>query len=178
MKILKFFGFFILNSLLNKIPFYNIRYYGYRYIFQMNINSSVSILRNVKFLYPKNITIGNNSIINWSVLIDGRGSKVIIGNNVDIAPEVNIWTLQHDPDSQIHEVKSAETIIENYCWIGNRTIILPGVRIAEGSVIAAGSVVTKSTESYCLYGGVPAKKIRELNVKQKNMNLNYKPWFM
>ena len=56
----------------------------------------------------------------------------------------------------------------------DRAIILPG----EGTVIAAASVVTKSTEPYCLYGGIPAKKIRELNVKQKSINLNYKPWFM
>lgn len=178
MKFLKFLGFYILNSIVNKIPFHCIRYILYKYIFQVEIDTSATILRNVKLLYPKNIKIGNNSVINWNVLIDGRGSKVTIGQNVDIAPEVNIWTLQHDPDSQTHEVKSAEVIIENYCWIGNRAIILPSVTIAEGTVIAAGSVVTKSTEAYCLYGGVPAKKIRELTVKQKNMNLHYKPWFM
>ena len=178
MRFLKFLGFYIMNSIVNKLPFHYIRYVCYKYIFQVQIDASASILRNVKLLYPKNITIGNNSIINWSVLIDGRGSQVIIGNNVDIAPEVNIWTLQHDPDSQTHVVKSAEVIIEDYCWIGNRAIILPGVKITEGTVIAAASVVTKSTEPYCLYGGIPAKKIRELNVKQKSMNLNYKPWFM
>ena len=178
MKVLKFLGLYIMNSIINKLPFHYIRYVFYKFIFLVKINNSATILRNVKLLYPSNIVIGHNSIINWNVLIDGRGSEVIIGNNVDIAPEVNIWTLQHNPDSEVHGVKSAEVIIEDFCWIGNRAIILPGVKLAEGTVIAAGSVVTKSTNSYCLYAGVPAKKIRELNVKEKKMTLNYKPWFM
>ena len=82
MRFIKFLGFYILNSIVNKLPFHYIRYICYKYIFQVKIDISASILRNVKLLYPKNITIGHNSIINWSVLIDGRGSKVIIGNNV------------------------------------------------------------------------------------------------
>jgi acetyltransferase-like isoleucine patch superfamily enzyme len=178
MKILKFFGFFCLNSIINKIPFFYLRYIFYKYIFNVSLDKSSSLLRNVTILDPRRIVIGKNSIINWNVLLDGRGSKIIIGNNVDIAPEVNIWTLQHDPDSETHEVLSNKVIINDYCWIGNRSIILPGVELAEGTVIAAGSVVTKSTDSYCLYGGVPAKKIRKLTLNQKKMNLDYKPWFM
>ncbi len=52
------------------------------------------------------------------------------------------------------------TIIGRDCWIGAHTIILCGVSIGDGSIIAAGSVVTKDVEPYCIYGGVPAKKIR------------------
>lgn len=178
MKILKYLGLYIMNSIINKLPSHYLRYFFYKHIFQVKIDISASILRNVKLLYPRNITIGKNSIINWGALIDGRGAKVIIGSNVDIAPEVNIWTLQHDPDSVTHEVKSKNVFINDYCWIGNRAIILPGVTLTEGTVVAAGSVVTKSTEPYSLYGGVPAKKIRNLKVTKKNTNLNYKPWFM
>ena len=51
--------------------------------------------------------------------------------------------------------------IEDDVWIGANAIILRGVKIGKGSVIAAGSVVTKDVERYCIYGGVPAKKIRQ-----------------
>ena len=56
---------------------------------------------------------------------------------------------------------NSEIIIEDDVWIGHRTIILSGVKIGRGSIIAAGSVVTKNVESYSIYGGVPAKKITD-----------------
>ena len=52
--------------------------------------------------------------------------------------------------------------VENNCWIGARSTILPGVVIHEGCIIAAGSVVVKNCEPHSLYGGVPAKKIKTL----------------
>lgn len=54
-----------------------------------------------------------------------------------------------------------DIIIEDDVWIGANAMILRGVRVGKGSVIAAGSVVTKDVEPYCIYGGVPAKKIRQ-----------------
>lgn len=53
------------------------------------------------------------------------------------------------------------TRIGSDCWIGAHAIIICGVRIGDGSIIAAGSVVTKDVEPYCLYGGVPARKIKD-----------------
>jgi acetyltransferase-like isoleucine patch superfamily enzyme len=55
---------------------------------------------------------------------------------------------------------SFKTIVGNDVWIGHGTIIMSGVRIGDGAIISAGSVVTKDVESYCIYGGNPAKKIR------------------
>lgn len=56
---------------------------------------------------------------------------------------------------------SYKTIIGNDVWIGYGAIIIAGVKIGDGAIIAAGSVVTKNVDSYCIYGGVPAKKIKE-----------------
>ena len=63
----------------------------------------------------------------------------------------------------------AETMIEDYVWICSRSILLPGVHIGEGAVIASGAVVTKDVEPYTVVGGIPAKKIGE----RKNRELNY-----
>ena len=143
----------------------------------MKLDLSSSVLMNVRFLMPNNVYIGENSVVNYDCSIDGRGAPIKIGKSVDIAPEVNIWTLQHDPDSIDHKVIAKEVVIEDYVWVANRVTVLPGVTIGEGSVIAAGSVVTKDVESYSLYGGNPARKIRNLKIEKKDFKIRHRPLF-
>ena len=125
---------------------------------------------------PSNIYLGNNVIINRNVMLDGRGAKIIIGNNVDIAQETNIWTLEHDVKSENHKVTAGDVIIEDYVWIASRVTILPGVHIGKGAVIATGAVVTKDIPPLTIVGGIPAKIIGKRN-GNLNYTLNYKPWF-
>ena len=130
----------------------------------------------VEFRKAKNITIGYNSVINKKVLLDGRGGQLIIGNNVDIAQETNIWTLEHDVHDDYHTDKGGKVTIEDYVWIASRVTILPGVKIGRGAVIAANSVVTKDVRAMAIVGGIPAKIIGERKSKLK-YTLNYHPWF-
>ncbi|MGL6153839.1 MAG: CatB-related O-acetyltransferase [Cetobacterium sp.] len=62
---------------------------------------------------------------------------------------------------KFEEIIKKETIIENDVWIGNNVIIFAGIKIGSGSIIAAGSIVTKDIPDYEIWGGVPAKKIRD-----------------
>lgn len=135
-----------------------------------------SVLRHVELWDPKNIFIGNRVIINQRVFLDGRGAKLTIGNNVDIATEAMIWTLEHDVSSPSHETKAAPVVIEDHVWIGSRAQILPGVTIGRGAVIAAGAVVTKDVPANEIWGGVPAKRIGKRD-NPLAYNLNYRPWF-
>ncbi len=123
------------------------------------IGANSFVFRNVKILFPLNISIGNNSVINTSVLLDGRVNKILIGDNVDIAQETNIWTLEHDVNDNGHITKGGDVIIEDYVWIASRVTILPGVKIGKGAVVACGSIVTKSVPSMAIVGGVPARVI-------------------
>ncbi|WP_461453691.1 acyltransferase [Mucilaginibacter sp.] len=91
-----------------------------------------------------------------------------IGNNVNISTQVVIWTLHHDYNSPDFAQAGSPVIIEDYVWLCSRAIILPGVTIGEGAVVAAGAVVTKNVEPYTVVGGVPAKYIAK-----RNTNLNY-----
>ena len=124
----------------------------------------------------KNITVGNNCVVNKKVLLDGRGGAIVIGNNVDIAQEVNIWTLSHDPQSDFHETKGGDVIIEDYAWIASRVTILPGVRIGKGAVVATGSVVTSDVSEMTIVGGVPAKQIG-VRTSKLLYTLDHSPWF-
>lgn len=110
------------------------------------------------------LKIGNNSSIGPYSYI-GCSGYIEIGNNVMMSPRVSIYAENHlfdRPDLSIKEqgVKREFVKIEDDCWIAANTVILAGVTIGRGSVIAAGSVVTKDVPPYSVAGGVPAKVIK------------------
>lgn len=117
------------------------------------------ILMGLEVRNPRQISLGNNNIINGRVMLDGRKGKLLIGNNVNISTEVQIWTLEHDAHDPNFRDKGADVVIEDYVWIGSRAIILPGVRLGRGAVIAAGSVVRKDVPAMSIVAGMPAKEI-------------------
>ena len=111
------------------------------------------------------IIIGDNCSINSNVQIGASVGKIIIGSNVLIGPNVVLRAANHGlKKSNLMKMQPhsyGEIIIEDDVWIGSNAVITSGVKISNGSVIAAGAVVTKSTDSYGIYAGVPAKKINE-----------------
>lgn len=116
--------------------------------------------RHVEIRSPYRVSVGDYSVINKRVLLDGRGGQLIIGVNVDIAQDVNIWTEQHDYDDPMYGNKGGDVIIDDYVWIASRATILPGVHIGRGAVVASGAVVTKDVPPLAIVGGVPAKILK------------------
>lgn len=104
------------------------------------------------------IIIGDNCVINRGCYLDGR-TGIEIKNNVNVSFGTTILTLQHEPQSSFFECKGGKVVIDNDVWVGARAIILPGVKVGEGAIIAAGAVVCKDVEKYTIVGGVPAKVI-------------------
>ena len=150
-----------------KIPSQVIRNYLYRKYFGLIIGSNTVIYNSCHIRAPKNIVIGENTSIGDQCILDGR-SGLTIGNCVNMSTGAWIWTMQHDVNDPDFAATGSPVVVEDYAWISARTIILPGVTVGHGAVIAAGAVVTKSVEPYTIVGGVPAKKIGE-----RNQNLNY-----
>jgi maltose O-acetyltransferase len=126
------------------------------------IGKGSTIFLNCKFDITKGLIIGSNSVINNNCRLDSRG-KLTIGDNVSISNDVIILTADHDLNSSSFEGRNKEVIIENYVWIGTRAMILPGVLIGKGAVIAAGTIVTKNIEPYNVVAGIPAKMINIRN---------------
>lgn len=169
-------GFYrFVQSFVAFLPFYHIRWLWCKF-FLKKMGKSVYISRNFDVRNPRNVKIGNNVVLNKRVLLDGRGAELVIGNNVDIAQDVQIWTQEHNVKSSDHELKSANVIIEDNVWIASRAIILPGVILGYGSVIACGAVVTKDVPPYTIVGGIPATKIGNRN-KNLSYKLTYRPFF-
>lgn len=93
--------------------------------------------------------------------IQGLG-KTIIGDYTQIGPNVGIITANHElHDNRKHKI--GEVVIGKYCWLGMGSIILPNVILGDYTIVAAGAIVTKSfKDGYCVIGGNPAKKIKDL----------------
>lgn len=167
--------FNFITSLIMWIPFWAIRKY-YLKMFLGHLGKDAFISRNVDIRKPKNIFIGDYSVINKRVLLDGRGGILTIEDNVDIAQESNIWTLTHDINDAFHSAIGFPTKICSHSWIGARSTILPGVTIERGAVVGTNSVVTKDVESKNIMAGIPAKVIGKRNNELK-YQFKYKPWF-
>lgn len=172
------FRLYLFNVCFTKIPFNGLRMFFARFYMVIGNNSYVAM--NVKILKLEmnrsKIKIGNNCMINPGVLLDGRVGSIIIGNNVDIARDVYIYTAQHDPHCDFHSIKSGDVIIHDYVWIASRVTILPNVVLGKGCVIACGAVVTKEVKANMIAGGIPAKEIGTRNSNLK-YTINYQPLF-
>lgn len=110
------------------------------------------------------LEIGKGTYINRNTLIVCNQS-IRIGKNCKISWDVIIMdTDQHPVNTP--EVIHKPVVIEDDAWIGCRSIILKGVTIGKGAIIAAGSVVTKNVAPYTIAGGVPAKYLADVDVQE------------
>jgi maltose O-acetyltransferase len=142
-----------------------------------NLGKQTGIQMGVKFLNGRKVSVGNNVVINWGCVFDGRKFPILIGENVSLGPEATVLTLGHDPQSTEFSNKGGPVEIEDYCWIAYRATILPNVKLAKGSVLGAGSVLTRDTEPFGIYAGVPAVKVGE-RPRDLTYNLKYHPWLI
>ncbi|WP_268123042.1 acyltransferase [Roseivirga pacifica] len=167
--IVKDFAFFFINYMLNKTPSRFVRMWFYHILSGGMISRKASIGMSVRILDIRGVKIGKYSNINFGCILDGRGDGVDIGENVDLAPQVNVWSLEHNPDSHDYDTRSGKVVIENNVWIANRAIILPKTHIEHSAVIGAGSVIKGKIDSKSLRspGVSPEKRKRKIDASYR-----------
>lgn len=133
-------------------------------LFGAKIGRCVLLKPSINVKYPWNLEIGDDSWIGEFVWLDSL-APIKIGNNVCISQGSYFCTGNHDWTDQAFGLKVKSITIEDGAWVGARTTVLQGVTIATHSVVAAGSVVSKDTESYMIYAGNPAVKVKERIIK-------------
>jgi len=144
----------------------------------------------VRIHNPELLTIGDNVYVGPGTKIFASG-QIEIEYGVVIGEDVQIMSSNHEYDSPQQKMlpfnnnnSYKKTVLSRFCWIGNNSIVLPGVTVGKYCVIAAGSVITKSTQDYGVYGGNPARllkyrenknleKIDRTWVREKNKNSIY-----
>jgi len=112
------------------------------------------------------LQVGDHCTVNTNVQFGAAAGKIVVGNHVMIAANVVMRASNHGmkrngvPMDQQPQTRG-EIRIGNDVWIGSNVVITADVHIADGTVVGAGAVVTRSTEPYTIVAGVPARRIGE-----------------
>ena len=165
--------YYFSNSIVNHIPSWTIRKILYKVIgLKIGKGSRIGLYTIVD--YPRGIAIGENTIINQSCFLDGRG-RLEIGNNVSISIYTKIITSSHKANSSAFKYYESKVTIMDNVWIGTGAIILDGSILNKRAVVGAGSVLKGIAEENGIYIGNPCKllKIRKL---EKDYEIIYNTW--
>lgn len=132
---------------------------------QKNIKRLSRIGYNVQLACNKNIYIGSNTYVNGGYLVASKNAKIVIGDNCLISYNVHMRTDMHNYENkeiliqnQGHQEK--DIVIGDDVWIGYGAQVMAGVKIGNGAVIAAGSIVTKDVPEYAVVAGIPSRIIK------------------
>jgi maltose O-acetyltransferase len=147
------------------VPSYAIRRAWYRHVMGVAMGSGSAIQLGC-YLWSygprsnrrQKTSIGERTVINRGCCLDAR-SGLKIGSDVSISPEVAILTTQHNVNDPAFALQGRAVEIEDHVWIGMRAIVLPGVKIGRGAVVAAGAVVTRDVAPLDIVAGVPARTV-------------------
>lgn len=134
----------------------------------VRINNNVKISKNCSIFGSKKyiLEIHSDTYIGMNCCINGYSNKVIIMNNVSIAPNVSILS-DSGPNAsilmqQFYPIINDEIYIGEHSWLGINSVILPGVKLGKYCVVAANSLVKDSFDDYSVIAGSPAKLIKKL----------------
>lgn len=160
----------ILYALSQKVKSLKYRILNYIYISMLKAHGqNVHIGKNCDITW-RNVSVGNNVYLGTDTRIMSTRAEVMIHNNVMFGPRVTIITGNHRydivgrtmssiTDKEKRPSDDQNVVVESDVWIGANALILKGVRISTGSIIAAGACVTRDVPEYSIVGGVPAKVI-------------------
>lgn len=154
------------NMIVNKMPSRHLRRWFYR-LLGMKMGNKTTLCRRVEVLLPKGITLSNNVSVGWFAELDGRGG-ITVDHDTNISSHVKLITGSHDINDAAFTADFLPIHIGHHVWIGTGAIVLQGVKIGDGAVVAAGAVVTKDVPPNVIVGGVPAKIIGN-----RNTSFNY-----
>lgn len=146
------------NHFVNAVPFRRVRLALYERALHFEVGAQSAILLGAIVDRVGRLEIGSNTVVNERCRIDSRGG-LKIGNNVSISPDVVIPTADHDGVAPGFPYRERAVSIEDYVWIGTRAMVLPGVSIGRGAIVAAGSIVTRDVPPLEIVAGSPARSI-------------------
>ena len=132
--------------------------------FGAKIKWSSNVLPSCRIWQPWKLTMGRYACLGAGVdcySVD----DIIIGEQATVSQGVRLCAASHDISSRIMELTHAPIVVGDFAWIAAWAILLPGVEVGEGAVVAAGAVVTKTVEPWTVVGGNPAKLIKRREIK-------------
>lgn len=147
------------NRVINKLPSRHLRKAFYSML-GAKMGKNCFPCRRVEILLPKGLKLGDGVAVGWYAELDARGG-ITVGHDTNISSHVKLITGSHDINDPEFTADFLPIHIGHHCWIGTGAMILQGVSIGDGAVVAAGAVVCKDVEPWTVVGGIPAKKIQD-----------------
>lgn len=165
---------FVVNELIGRMPFLGFRLWLYaRMGVKFESRSSSTVMMYCELHAPGGVSIGADSIVGRHCILDGR-APLSIGRSVNIGGRTQMFTGTHLVDDPDFAAEFRPITIEDHVWIAAGAIVLPGVTIGRGAVVAAGSVVSRDLEPMGIYAGAPARRIGERKL-DPSYTLDYRP---
>ncbi len=168
---------YALNHVVNRIPLVGVRMRTYALMgLHFDELASANISLGVEMWTGWRLKMGARSTIGQRCYIDARGG-IRLDSDVSVSREACLLTATHVPDDPDFAGELAPIHLERRSWIGVRALLLPGVRVGEGAVVAAGAVVTADVEPYTIVAGTPARLLRKRR-EPMGYELDWRPsWY-
>ena len=129
-------------------------------LFGAKIGAGCKIYSKVKIWLPKNLNVGDGVIIGDKVNLYNI-APIFIASEVTISQEAFLCTASHNIESQNRELVFSSITIERGAWVFSGAFVCMGIRIGEGAIVGAKSVITKNVEAFDVMGGNPARVLRK-----------------
>jgi putative colanic acid biosynthesis acetyltransferase WcaF len=139
------------------LPVYSLKRWLLR-LFGASIGNKVVIKPRVRIKHPWRLNVGNHCWIGEEAWIDNL-ADVRLGNDVCLSQGVYLCTGSHDHRRPTFDLIVKPIVVESEAWVATRAVLLPGVTVGRGALVAAGAVVTKDVPPGAIVGGVPAQII-------------------
>jgi maltose O-acetyltransferase len=167
-------AYLVLLNMLLRVPSHRLREWVFRTAACNHLGADATVERAVRLTRKGGVSVGAGTIINRDTTLDGRG-VLTVGASVNISPEVTILTADHDPQSPNFTYRVRPTVIGDRAWISTRALLLPGTKIGEGALVAAGAVVHGEVAPWTIVGGNPATVIGQRSPQaQATLNAPYR----
>jgi len=163
-------------AIVGRLPSRTLRH-AYLSLWLGGFGAGTGVQLGCRFLNGRKVALGPRNVVNFGCVFDGRQFAIRTGSDVSIGPEATILTLGHDAQSADFALRGGDVTIGDRVWIGYRAIVLPGVTIGDGAVVAAGSVVTRDVRPYAIVAGNPAREIGN-RTSALEYRLDFRPWLV
>jgi acetyltransferase-like isoleucine patch superfamily enzyme len=140
------------------------------------IGERCAIFRGTTVLEPRNLRLGSGIVVGERCLLDATGGEILIEDNVNISSDVVLMTADHDIQSSSFEPRGGSIHVGSRAWLATRSMVLRGVDVGEGAVVAAGAVVIGNVAPFTLVGGVPAEALGE-RTRRLTYEIDHRPPF-
>ena len=156
---------YLTNYVIAHVPSFALRRLWYRLVLGVRFGEHAGIHLGCHLWYyspgqtrRSGFRLGSFSRVNRDCCLDVRGG-LDVGEHVSVSPDVTILTAAHGVDDPEFRAMVRPVVIEDHVWIGTRAIVLPGVRLGRGCVVAAGAVATRDVTPLTIVAGVPARPV-------------------